>query len=120
MSNHIKVQKPKTTVGQDTPICYSAVVIHYKMGETRNRGDFKDETRLQFTPVPTKKRQTGKLERITLFVPNLGTALLIGKNFNMSLGGCEPIFWQIAIKIVNRDLQIIQKSTRITLLCRVI
>lgn len=83
MAKHRKVQEPKTTVGQGTCIPRSAVIIDYKMGETGNRAEFKDETILQFTPVPTKKRQTGKLERAALFVPKLGTALIIGKNFNM-------------------------------------
>lgn len=54
------------------------------MGEMGNRAEFKDETMLQFTLfVPTRKRQAGKLERVTFFVPNLGTAFIIGKNFNM-------------------------------------
>lgn len=84
MAKHIKVQKPKTIVEQGTCIPCTAVLIHHKMGEMGNRAEFKDETMLQFTLfVPTKKRQAGKLERATLFVPNLGTALPIGKNFNM-------------------------------------
>lgn len=83
MAKHIKVQKPKTTVGQGTRIPCSEVVIDYKRCETTNRAEFKDKALLQFTPVPTKKRHTGKLERDALFVPNMGTTFIIGKNFNM-------------------------------------
>lgn len=83
MAKHRKGHKTQTTVGQGARLPCSAVITDYKMGETGNRAEFEDETILQFTPVPSKKRQTGKLERAALFVPNLSTALITNKNFNM-------------------------------------
>lgn len=96
------------------------MVLDYKMCETGNRAELRDEAMLQFTQLWTD-RWGSVLWRASFLVHNLGTTLIIGKVFcNVLLGGCKLIYWQIFKGVVNLDLETIQRSPRITLLCTII